>query len=561
MSYLLLAIENLAVALLFVALVVAFAARCRPWLRWSWIAAAVILWLALYAIAIRADYYEEFDGNAQTGLLMPLVMMAAVFVVGAAFVIWRGLRASPMADPGTDRVSPAAGDWPRGRLAVALGLAVVLNQMTLANLDAAAGASIDTLRAEARALALSVAPEPVPDEENAATYYLQVYEALGYEGLNSPEEDDPSQKFWIDACEAVQGGADAEEFDFGSDKVGEFLSAHRGEIDLLRRGAALEHYYCDYGRLELMWLMPDTSAMRQAGRLLAIQARYSAARGDTASALADVTALGGVARHGRSDPYGLTWAVGAWLDRLAFDTLQVVLRSQNPSAEALEKAHIDHLFSYRRQMGRLLRYEEAEMLNVMTDLDTQLTWSTPKWLAGADPKSTYFGHTSGGIAALGLAPIYRVFVLLPAFAAYRRGMELAHASTSMPYADFTARVEHIESSLAGRGVFAEAASLSLRLAKETYRGDAYNLVAYTALAMHRYHAEHGRFPETLDELTPDVIPIVPADPYANQPLKLETTTDGWIVYSVGPDATDNHGAPWDSKQRSGDIGFVYKDEG
>jgi hypothetical protein len=76
--------------------------------------------------------------------------------------------------------------------------------------------------------------------------------------------------------------------------------------------------------------------------------------------------------------------------------------------------------------------------------------------------------------------------------------------------------------------------------------------------MHRFHARHGRFPQKLDELTPDVIAIVPADPYANQPLKLETTARGWIVYSVGPDATDNRGAPPDTQLRSGDIGFSYE---
>jgi hypothetical protein len=96
----------------------------------------------------------------------------------------------------------------------------------------------------------------------------------------------------------------------------------------------------------------------------------------------------------------------------------------------------------------------------------------------------------------------------------------------------------------------------------TYRVDAQNLVAYTALAMHRYRAAHGQFPETLSELAPDTIPIVPGDPFDDKPLKLERNDRGWIVYSIGPDTADDHGRPLalDSKQPRGDISFEYVEE-
>jgi hypothetical protein len=100
----------------------------------------------------------------------------------------------------------------------------------------------------------------------------------------------------------------------------------------------------------------------------------------------------------------------------------------------------------------------------------------------------------------------------------------------------------------------------MSVVESTFRTDARNLVAYTALAMHRYRAAHGRFPDKLAELSPEIIPLVPADPYDDRPLRLEKTERGWIVYSVGPDTTDNHGDPWDWDAKKGDWGFEYEEK-
>ncbi len=181
------------------------------------------------------------------------------------------------------------------------------------------------------------------------------------------------------------------------------------------------------------------------------------------------------------------------------------------------------------------------MLNTMFDMDSALAWSSATWMGDADREGTYFGYSSRSIALAGLAPFYRVFVLQPMMARYRREMDRLHAATSLTYEQFKDRAR------ISKPAFADEASISLvvspRVIETTYRADAYNLVAYTALAMHRYRAEHGKFPN----IPPGVdaratIPLVPGDPYSDQPLKLENTDQGWVVYSIGPDTTDNHGA-------------------
>jgi len=69
-------------------------------------------------------------------------------------------------------------------------------------------------------------------------------------------------------------------------------------------------------------------------------------------------------------------------------------------------------------------------------------------------------------------------------------------------------------------------------------------VAHTALAIERYRLSHGQLPASLDDLVPDHLPGVPQDPFDGRPLRYRRLEPGFIVYSIGPDETDNGGKPW-----------------
>jgi hypothetical protein len=66
--------------------------------------------------------------------------------------------------------------------------------------------------------------------------------------------------------------------------------------------------------------------------------------------------------------------------------------------------------------------------------------------------------------------------------------------------------------------------------------------ARTALAIERWRLAHeGRPPESLAQLVPDFLPDVPMDPFDEQPLRYRKLDRGHVVYSVGPDFTDDGG--------------------
>ncbi len=61
------------------------------------------------------------------------------------------------------------------------------------------------------------------------------------------------------------------------------------------------------------------------------------------------------------------------------------------------------------------------------------------------------------------------------------------------------------------------------------------------MAVERYRRQQGAWPKSLAELTPKLLQAVPLDPYDGKPLRYKAVPDGVIVYSIGPDRTDNGG--------------------
>jgi len=61
------------------------------------------------------------------------------------------------------------------------------------------------------------------------------------------------------------------------------------------------------------------------------------------------------------------------------------------------------------------------------------------------------------------------------------------------------------------------------------------------LAVRAYHLEKGRLPQRLESLVPDYLPEPPWDSFSGGPLVYRLEDDGYLLYSVGPDRTDDGG--------------------
>jgi hypothetical protein len=67
------------------------------------------------------------------------------------------------------------------------------------------------------------------------------------------------------------------------------------------------------------------------------------------------------------------------------------------------------------------------------------------------------------------------------------------------------------------------------------------ITARLGVRVDRFFAAHGKFPESLDELLDDKLPSLPDDLFAGKPHVYRITSDGFVIYSVGPNGVDDGG--------------------
>ena len=68
-------------------------------------------------------------------------------------------------------------------------------------------------------------------------------------------------------------------------------------------------------------------------------------------------------------------------------------------------------------------------------------------------------------------------------------------------------------------------------------------VCEMALALKRYKARNGAYPEALEAIAPTFGRAMPMDPFDGQPYRYRRQEEGFIVYSVGQNGTDDGGEP------------------
>lgn len=82
----------------------------------------------------------------------------------------------------------------------------------------------------------------------------------------------------------------------------------------------------------------------------------------------------------------------------------------------------------------------------------------------------------------------------------------------------------------------------------------------TTLALHVYKLEHGCYPNDLSALAPGYLPKVPDDPFAKQgSLRYMSKGNTFLLYSIGPDCTDDVGKSIEDISKTGFARYVIED--
>jgi hypothetical protein len=558
MGYVLLWIENLAMSLLLVATVFSCVGRLRRrWLRdalWMPIPVLVLVW---YAFLVYLATELTFFGHN----LLParwfgaVVALAVSFLVGVVWLRCRGLR----------RIDgeiglPLAATWPRGKLAIALGVALALHLMTYWNLDLAVRQQAENLRSEAAALALSVAPPRIADNDNAAILYEQTYEAL--RPLAPFDKPSPLDEF---------GDPTEPRFDSKNVELRKLLKQYSAVLRLLREAAQKPNCYFehDYAWPTLTTLLPEAQYLREAATLLALDARVNAADGNVRATIDDINAMFAMSRHIRTEPIFVCVLLSFAIEQKATAVFQSLLLSNKLSEEDLRSLRVPVLRSHQSSVEWASRGDEACRLATFCDFGRgQMTWRLLMECCGRHKNDAPF---DGGLADDVASSLYRVFMFADDLAEHRRLSQEMRLLAAMPYYEAATRWDEFEAPLGGGRVKGLLNRFLLPTLKCCYQAgaqaDAWYQVLRLGLAAERYRLQNGRLPAQLNELVPDFIPAIPLDPFDGKPMKMKRADRSLIVYSVGPDGVDNGGKPMprsrtllgEPGKRTGDIVFEVPD--
>jgi hypothetical protein len=557
MGYALLWIENLAVSLLLVATVFSFVGRLRRrWLRdvlWMPVPVVLFLWYAFLVCVTAACAFLSHTTLPATWF-GAAVALAISFLVGAVWLKRRGLR---RVDDGT--APTVAGSWPCGKLAIALGVAVALHLMTFWNLDLAVRQQAENLRAEAGALALSVAPPRIPDCDNAAILYEQTYEAL------LPLESD-KQPALVDKF----GDPAERNFDPKNAELRKLLKDYSSVLRILREAASKPNCYFerDYHWPSITTMLPEVRHLRVAATMLALDARVQAGDGNVRAAIEDINAMFAMSQHVKTDAFLVCVLASFGIEQQATAAFQSLLLSSKLSEDNLGLLRSAVVPSHQRLVEYALRGEEACRLTTFCEVGRgELTCSFAS-ICWGDTRSAPASDTE--FADI-LGSLYRVFMFANDLAEHRRLSQQMRAIAEKPHYQAAAQWEDFDAQLSNgkiTGLLTRVLLPATRLCcMAGAQADARYRAFQLGLAAEKYRLRNRRLPTRLEDLTPDFIPVVPLDPFDGKPMRMKRTDHSLIVYSIGPDGIDNGGTPIDLKKptrgritdQTGDIIFEVPD--
>jgi hypothetical protein len=311
---------------------------------------------------------------------------------------------------------------------------------------------------------------------------------------------------------------------------------------LLRLKAAIEMGSCYFPLLEdadFNIRFPQLYYIRQAAKILALEARFLEKEGDVECAarnIADGMKFSqDVARKGTvvSDLLGLSIEsifIGMVSKEVCKDSVNLDLckalestfyepeRTQERIEEALdaEQAFIEREISKLPSKSK----DEIKALRPFHDADYSVADSC------IDSKTVekvtnlydeYYRELRGALQE-GIVP------------ALKKGAELEEQMQ-----------EHARSKELPELLFTYLALSLKRYVEQKARVAADYEMARTGLGLELYAAENGKYPESLSELVPKYLSCVPVDPFSGEVLKYAKGEKGWTIHSFGPDMDDDNG--------------------
>jgi hypothetical protein len=399
---------------------------------------------------------------------------------------------------------------------------------------------------------------PVADESlNAAPFYNKAIEVF---------EDLP-----VDISKVLSKRRYYELAEEDKQLIGKWLTENDQVLQRVVAGTRKPYYWQHYeGEEMLSVLLPHLSGYRGAARSLSWRARLNAEKGRFEDAFSDIKACFRFGRHVKGNGVVLIeQLVGIAIEALAVENLRGILSEHQVDSETLAMLQRDleqiiagEDFAVSFAGEKLFIYDEIQRcftedrfggghlylsrISQVSSLGDESIPSLQDFIFG-----TIFEPEAWPV-------VMRVLFFHPDKQQTREATDrfYAYCETIAKKTPSSIRAEGIDVSkevmkIIKDNVFLEILAPALgRASRLGHRHRSTIEATVTVLALHRYKADKGSFPDDLQQLiTAGFLRQLPLDVYSDRPLVYRKTDDSFILYSLGENFKDDGGKP--GKDRGG----------
>lgn len=389
--------------------------------------------------------------------------------------------------------------------------------------------------------------EEIPEEQNAATYYIRAINAM-------PRLPGELSEAYNQAMRGLWGVEEVEFYRW-------FVETTESR-ELLRKATALKRCQFPFmsgrpgGRHLVAMLLPQLASMRNFARLLMIEGHLLEKEGELKEALESYLLTMRLAGHAAKSPTLINGLVGIACHRIA----QKAIRT------CLERADLPEA------MLKWLAGELADAERFQPD--------RRRWIIGeramAMQVSDVAGFTEYRMIASRQGPSGEVFNALVKSRAFRilwpdrtirKDFENFYNKTDELARKPTWELMAVSKEMRGRDYFRKCvkdwnvlAGMLLpaleRAQSEYVRLACEHKALQLNVALRRYRLEHGQYPQKLMRLVPEYIVKLPPDPFSGEDFHYRREKAEWLLYSVGWDLDDDGGRAGERSREDGDM--VYR---
>ncbi len=374
-------------------------------------------------------------------------------------------------------------------------------------------------------------------------------------------------KYWIENLQFPGKTLFDDLLPFAQKLIGKWIEDNKPAWQEFAAGSSKSYCYRKYekggkdkGPVLFTIVMPELSTFKRLARLGVWRARAAVRWGDTRQAVEECLTVARAGSHWQGKGTLIEQLVGIAMSALGHEEILHLAQVQNLSVADLKQLH-QQLAQIYPQGYRLIDIESERLgfldvvQHVFTDGGPGGGHLVPNRWAQLTSEAAFNEEQELGVfmplcAAASMVHARRDETVAKFNELFDKFIEIIQLSPCQRHArglrsdDFVSAVPKYRYFLIQ--ILVPAVD---RLSELGYRGKASHEGIVTILALKRWRLEKNAYPARLDELVAaGYLKELPMDPYSDKPLVYKRIDDDFVLYSVGPNFTDDGGEPGKSSR-------------